>query len=145
MGPLRTVGRGLFRRCGRCGGGRLFDGWFRLKQRCPTCGYTFRREEGFATGVFLINFAVTEALMWVALMGYIVWRSSSDSDSALWPILAACLAFAVLAPILYYPFATTTWAALDLVMRPLEPDEEADAVTYAATLPTPGEEHPPAR
>ena len=132
VGPLRTVWRGLRRRCGRCGGRRLFDGWFRLKERCPTCGYRFRREEGFWTGVFLVNFAVTEGLMFVALMVFILLRAGQDSGGPLWPILAACGSFAVLAPILYYPFATTTWAAIDLVLRPLEPDEEASAATYVA-------------
>jgi uncharacterized protein (DUF983 family) len=138
VGPLRTVGRGLRRRCGRCGGRRLFRGWFRLRERCPTCGYTFRREEGFSTGVFLINFAVTEGLMWLSLMAYILWRAGTDPDAALWPVLTACLGFAVLAPIAFYPFATSTWAALDLVLRPLEPDEEADAVTWVASQFRPG-------
>lgn len=133
VGPLRTVARGLLRRCGRCGGGRLFDGWFRLKQRCPTCGYAFRRETGFLTGVFLVNFAVTEGLMFVALMAFILARAGAQSDGPLWPILAACVGFAVVAPVVFYPFATTTWAALDLVLRPLEPQEEADAIVWSET------------
>jgi uncharacterized protein (DUF983 family) len=133
VGPLATVWRGMRLRCGRCGGRRLFDGPFRLKERCPTCGYTFRREEGFWTGVFLVNFAVTEGLMFLALMAYVLVRAASDSGGPLWPVLTACLTFAVLAPIVYYPFATTTWAALDLVLRPLEPDEEADAATWVAS------------
>lgn len=132
VGALRTVWRGMRRRCGRCGGRRLFDGWFRLKDRCPTCGYTFRREEGFWTGVFLVNFAVTEGLMFVVLLGYVLVRAASDTGGPLWPVLAGCLGFAVLAPILFYPFATTTWAAIDLVLRPLEPEEEADAATWSS-------------
>jgi uncharacterized protein (DUF983 family) len=75
VGPLRTVGRGLRRRCGRCGGRGLFRGWFRLRERCPSCGYRFAREEGFWTGVFLVNFAVTEGLMFIVLMAYIVMRA----------------------------------------------------------------------
>lgn len=132
VGAVRTVLRGMRRRCGRCGGGRLFDGWFRLKERCPTCGYTFRREEGFVAGVYLLNFGVTEGLLWVSLMAYVLWRSATGSDGPLWPVLAVCLALAVAAPVVFYPFAASTWAALDLVLRPLEPDEEADAATWAA-------------
>lgn len=133
VGPARTVLRGALKRCGRCGGGGLFDGWFRLKERCPTCGYRFSREEGFWTGVFLVNFAVTEGLMFVALMAYVFVRAASDTGGPLWPVLVACLSFAVLAPIVYYPFAAATWAALDLVLRPLEPSEEADAATWVAS------------
>lgn len=135
VGPLRTVGRGALRRCGRCGAGRLFDGWFRLRERCPSCGYRLRREEGFVTGVFLVNFAVTEGLMFAALMVFILLRAGSEGGGPLWPVLAACLGFAVVAPIAFYPFATTIWAALDLVLRPLEPGEEADAATWSAARP----------
>lgn len=131
VGPVRTVLRGLSRRCGRCGNGRLFRDWFRLKERCPTCGYVFRRETGFLTGVFLVNFAVTEGLMFLALMVFILARAGTDSDGPLWPVLAVCVGFALVAPVVFYPFATTTWAALDLVLRPLEPEEEADAILWA--------------
>lgn len=132
VGPVRTVLRGMAKRCGRCGGGRLFDGWFRLQERCPSCGYRFSREEGFWTGVFLVNFAVTEGLMFLALMAYILWRAGAEAGGPLWPVLTTCLGFAVLAPVVYYPFAAATWAAIDLVLRPLEPAEEADAATWLA-------------
>lgn len=138
VGAVRTVMRGMARRCGRCGGRRLFDGWFRLKERCPTCGYTFRREEGFIAGVYLLNFGVTEGLLWVSVMAYVLWRAGTGSRGALWPVLLVCLGLAVVAPVVCYPFAASTWAALDLVLRPLEPDEEADAATWAASHLHPG-------
>lgn len=138
VGPLRTVWRGMRRRCGRCGGGQLFDGWFRLKEQCPTCGYTFRREEGFYTGVYFINICACEGFILVPLLIYVVWRGATDSNGPLWPVLTACVGFAVVAPIVAYPFAATTWAALDLVLRPLEPDEEADAATWVASQAHPG-------
>ena len=132
VGATRTLLRGAARRCGRCGGGRLFDGWFTLKERCPRCGYRFKREEGFWTGVLLVNFGVTEGLMFLALMAYVFLRSASETGGPLWPVLTTCVGFAVVAPVAYYPFATTTWAALDLVLRPLEPAEEAEAAAWAA-------------
>ena len=132
VGPLATVWRGTRGRCGRCGCRGLFRGYFRLRDRCPCCGYRFRREEGFLAGVYLVNFTVTIGLMWVLLMTFIIWRVGSDANSALWPILLLCLAVAIVVPVVAYPFAAATWAALDLVMRPLEPDEEADAATWTA-------------
>ena len=145
VGPVATVGRGARRRCGRCGVKGVLDGWFRLKERCPNCGYRFKREEGFFTGVFLVNFGMTIALMWLVIMGYVLWRAGTDSDASLvpvlvvticiallTPILVASVAIAVVVPALFYPYAATTWAALDLVLRPLEPDEEAEAATHAA-------------
>jgi uncharacterized protein (DUF983 family) len=136
-GPVGTLWRGARRRCPRCGVRGIFDGWFRLKERCPRCGYRFRREEGFYTGVYLLNFGAALSLMWAALMLYILWRASSDTDSSLWPVLLVCVGFALFAPVVLYPFASATWAALDLVLRPLEPEEEADAATWAASADDP--------
>jgi uncharacterized protein (DUF983 family) len=138
VGPVATVWRGARRRCGRCGGRRIFASYFHLRERCPTCGVRFSREEGFLTGVWLVNFAVTEGLMFLLLMGFILVRAGSSSGGPLWPVLSGAFTFAVLAPVVFYPLAASTWAALDLVLRPLDPDEEADAATWLAAPDTTG-------
>ena len=40
------VGRALRRRCPCCGGGGLFEGWFTMVPRCPTCGLASDRVVG---------------------------------------------------------------------------------------------------
>jgi uncharacterized protein (DUF983 family) len=127
-----VVARGLALRCGRCGARGVLHGWFRLRERCPRCGYRFKREEGFFTGVFLLNFGMTLAVLWVVIMAYVVWRAATDADSSLVPILVVSVAIAVVLPVVFYPVATTAWAALDLALRPLDPAEEADAATWVA-------------
>jgi uncharacterized protein (DUF983 family) len=126
-----VVLRGLRRRCGRCGARGIFRGYFRLREHCPRCGYRFAREEGFFTGVYLVNFAVTEGLLFVALMAFVVVRGVAGINVPLLPLIGVGVAAAVLAPILFYPFAASTWAAIDLALRPLEPVEEADALLRA--------------
>ena len=44
--PLLALGRGLSRRCPRCGAGRLFHGWHKLNERCAECGLVFERHAG---------------------------------------------------------------------------------------------------
>ena len=125
------VVRGLRRRCGRCGERRIFRSYFRLRERCPQCGYRFVREEGAFTGVMLINMVITFGLMWAALVGYVFWRGiTGDDDLALWPFAAAAAVLAVVGPAIFYPWAASTWAAIDLAMRPLDPVEEAEALTF---------------
>ena len=133
VGSLATVWRGLRRRCGRCGGHPIGEGFFGLQEHCPYCGYRFRREEGFFTGVYLVNFSVTIAILWVLVMAYTLWRAINDDSSGLAPVLVAGIAIGVLVPVVFYSTAATTWAALDLVLRPLEPDEEAEAALWAPT------------
>ena len=58
------LGRALLKRCPLCGAGKLFTGWFRMKERCPGCGYLFEREEGFFLGAYVINLGIAQA-MWI--------------------------------------------------------------------------------
>jgi hypothetical protein len=82
--------------------------------------------------VFLVNLGFTLAVLWVVVMGYTLWRAATDAGSGLAAILVAAVAVGVLLPIVAYRPSLTTWAALDLVLRPLEPEEEAEAAVWAA-------------
>ena len=43
---LTAVGRGLRKRCPRCGEGRLFSGWAHHLERCSVCGLVYERNPG---------------------------------------------------------------------------------------------------
>jgi len=127
-----TLWRGMRRRCGRCGARGIFATYWRLRERCPRCGYRFVREEGAFTGVILMNMVATFTLMIGSLLTWVFWRGITGEAVALWPFAAVCVFFAVLGPAVFYGWAASTWAALDLVMTPLSPVEEAEAATFAA-------------
>jgi hypothetical protein len=82
----------------------------------------FEREPGFFVGAYLINFAITEGLLFLAVMGYVL-VAANDGNRGLTVPLVVGLSVAVLAPVLFYPYARTIWSAIDLAMRPLELDE----------------------
>jgi uncharacterized protein (DUF983 family) len=118
------LGRGLRKRCAVCGGGGLFDGWFRMKERCPSCAIRFSREEGFFTGAVFVNFALTEVVMFTWI-GAILVATQPDLDVGL--LIAGCVAVAVVMPIVVYPWSKSLWFAIHVAMEPIDPDEEADA------------------
>jgi uncharacterized protein (DUF983 family) len=124
------VWRGARKRCGRCGAKAAFDGRFRLAEHCSRCGYRFARESGFFTGVYVINYALVARALVAEVFAYLAVSVVRDESAALGPWLAGAIALAVLLPIAMYPRAATTWAALDLAMRPLEPVEEAEATLH---------------
>lgn len=70
-GPV--LRRGLSLRCPRCGGTRLFRGWFAMAPGCPLCGLRFERAQGYfvlwgAFGViFPIWFFRYSRGLWLAL------------------------------------------------------------------------------
>jgi uncharacterized protein (DUF983 family) len=109
----------------------VFASWLKLRDRCPTCGYRFEREEGFFTGVYLVNYAFVAVAIVVELFVYLIYASANDGDVAYGLPFLIGAATAVVLPIVTYPFAKTIWAAIDLALRPLDPVEEADAALHA--------------
>lgn len=85
------------------------------------------REEGAFTGVMLMNFAATLTLMILPLFAYLFVRGTTGEEVEYLPYALSCAVLAVVVPFVFYPFAASWWAAIDLVMRPLDPGEEADA------------------
>jgi uncharacterized protein (DUF983 family) len=128
--PSLIIGRGLIRRCGRCGSRGIFADHFHLRERCPRCGYRFVREAGAFTGVLMLNMALTFGLMFLVFMGYVLWRGVTGDDVSIWPFAGVALVIAVALPILGYSFAWSTWVAIDLATRPLDPDEELEALEH---------------
>ncbi|HET9443247.1 MAG TPA: DUF983 domain-containing protein [Acidimicrobiales bacterium] len=128
--PTRMLVRGLLRRCPRCGGGRLFPGWLRMAPRCPRCGVAFERDEGFFLGAFVINFGVVLGVL-AAYIGVAVGLTLPDPPVV--PLVAGGLGIAVVVPILFYPFSRTVWSAVDLIMKPLAPEEASAADAAVAT------------
>src|SRR5581483_4857228 len=120
---------GLVRHCPRCGGGHLFDGWFRLKERCPTCGMRFEREEGFWLGGYVINIAAGEAALLV-LLAILIAQLAGGGSVPVWPYVIAGAVIAIGGPMVTFPYSRTVWSAIYLVMKPLSTDEVTDAQDY---------------
>lgn len=116
--PARMILRGLAKRCPFCGHRKIFDSWFRLKDRCPECGHRFNQEQGFYTGAYAVNFVITEGLLLLLLIPYIL-LSASDPDFELnvVPFAIAALVAAIAGPILFYPFSRSVWIAIDMTLR----------------------------
>lgn len=126
--------RGLTKKCPRCGGGHVYDSWFRMKERCPTCGLLFEREPGFFVGAYLINFAIAEGLLFVLIMGFVFWKDQHPEAGVTGPVVMAVF-LGVVAPLLFYPFSRTIWSALDIGMTPLELHEIVDAADALDEMP----------
>ena len=126
--PLRMIGRGVLKRCAVCGSGGLFTGWFRMKERCPRCGYLFEREECFFLGAYVINLAITQGLLLLLAIVPLIVLLNSRPDQSLTPILVGGLSAALVGPLVFYPFSKTIWTAIDLILRPVDAPEPPDRV-----------------
>ena len=110
----RALARGVTRRCPRCGQRKLFRRWLSLTPVCPCCGLVFEREEGAFLGSLAINYGVTAI---VAIAYLIVMLALTLPDPPVFALTAGAVGIAIVVPLLIYPFAKTTWAAIDLLLR----------------------------
>lgn len=120
------LARGLLKRCPLCGTGNLFTGWFRMKERCPGCGYRFEREEGFFLGAYVINLAIAQALVILLAIVPLIVRLAGDPDASIVPFVVGGVVGAVVAPMVFYPWSKTVWTAFDLMLRPQSTREPTD-------------------
>jgi hypothetical protein len=95
----------------------VFTGWFRMADRCPGCGYTFAREDGFFLGAFVINFGVTTAGLAVIMGVLIAVLAGGGNHRAVVTVAVVAALEAVVVPIVFYPFAKSLWTAIDLSMH----------------------------
>ena len=116
----RVLVRGITRRCPVCGQGRLFRGWFRMVERCPRCDLRFERIEGHWLGSLGINVMVSFVALFVTLgVGFVV----TYPEPPVAPLIVIGLGVALMLPVVFFPFSRTLWTAIDILMRPLTPDE----------------------
>jgi uncharacterized protein (DUF983 family) len=67
---LVLFARALLLRCPVCGSGGLFESWFKLKERCPNCGFVFGRgESGYQLGSMALDLVIPILLWFVAFFG----------------------------------------------------------------------------
>jgi uncharacterized protein (DUF983 family) len=114
--PWRLLGRALLLRCPNCGHGGLFTGFFQVKERCPHCGIFLERGEAdYFLGAYTMNLIAVEILLalgFVAVM-FITWP-----DPPWTGLEYGGFVLATLGAVFCYPFAKTTWLAIDLIFRP---------------------------
>ena len=120
------LGRGLLKRCPICGTGKLFTRWFRMRERCPGCGYRFEREEGFFLGAYVINLAFAQGMVILLAVVPLILRLANDPNASIVPFILGGIVGAVVAPMVFYPWSKTVWTAFDLMLRPLAVREPTD-------------------
>ncbi|MEN9510032.1 MAG: hypothetical protein RLZZ621_2595 [Gemmatimonadota bacterium] len=120
---VQLMTRALRLRCPHCGGRAIFASFFQLKRHCPSCGLRLERGEGdYFVGAYLFNLIAVELILFFCVLGFVFltwpnppWQAITYVTGGL--MLAGCM--------LCYPFAKTTWLAVDLAIRPLSAEELA--------------------
>lgn len=117
----RLLWRAVRLRCPHCGGKKIFASLFELKDRCPTCGMQLERgEQDYFVGAYLFNLIAVELILFFSVCGFVfvTWPNPP------WDVITYTTAVLMLSGCVFcYPFAKTTWLAVDLAIRPLADEE----------------------
>lgn len=106
-----------------CGHPGIFDGWFALRDRCPTCNYPTTRVDDQWIGALGINIMVTFTLLVLVIAaGFTL----TYPDPPVLTLTIVTVVAAVAIPIAFSPVSRSLWSGIDLAMRPPEPDDDID-------------------
>ena len=123
--PRATVSQLMTRamrlRCPHCGGPRIFASFFQLKANCPSCGLRLERgESDYFVGAYLFNLIAVELILFVCVCAFVFFTWPDPP----WDAITYVTGFLMLTGCVgCYPFAKTTWLAVDLAIRPLTREE----------------------
>jgi uncharacterized protein (DUF983 family) len=118
------LGRGLTRRCPRCGSGHLFKHYFTMVDDCPRCGLHFEREPGYFAGALAINIMAVGALFAIV---FVALLAVTIPDVPVVELLIVLIPIAGFGPIIFYPFSKTIWVAIDRAfLQRLDRNERID-------------------
>ena len=77
--------------CPRCLRGRVFGGFLRMNETCPSCGLRFEREPGYFLGAMYYSYALSTAAGLPAFL--LLWRAGWEPfPTGL--VVTACIAAA---------------------------------------------------
>src|SRR5687767_10904248 len=85
---LRSILAGALRRCPSCRNGRMYQGFYGMRETCPQCAYRFEPSPGEFTGGLML---AQGGLGLLAVIGFVVLYSRGAS----WNIIYAWIVFSL--------------------------------------------------
>jgi ABC-2 type transport system ATP-binding protein len=95
----------------------MFQGLFKMRPECPTCGLKFEREPGYFLGAIYINYAATVGCMLAGFFALDYFLNLSLTYQ-----IIVWSSFGVVFPMLFYRYSKSLWLCFDYLFSPVEED-----------------------
>jgi hypothetical protein len=106
--------RSLLLQCPACGKSSIVKKPFQIRHHCPNCRSLFKREEGFFVGAILGNVMMTEFVILVTCMIWLLLIGSSYET-----VLAGLFIVALIFPVAFYHHSWSFWLGFDYLIEGL--------------------------
>jgi len=123
----RSIGRVFLLRCPHCGGGPVLKPLGSVRENCRACGLRFERtDHSYFSGAMFFGILISEGLVVLTLVVtmFVTWPNV-PWDAIQWGAAAGLI---LVAPALI-PFSRVVWLAIDVLLRPVVPEELKPAPT----------------
>lgn len=100
--------RALKLRCPNCGEDNLFCSFFRMNEKCASCGLKYEREPGYFLGATYVNYGWTAGTMTAA---YLLFHIALDYPNS--HVLPPLVAYVICFPVFFHRYARALWLAFD--------------------------------
>ncbi|HWP45395.1 MAG TPA: DUF983 domain-containing protein [Blastocatellia bacterium] len=117
----RVLLRGVRLRCPDCGQASIYHSFFRMKHHCSACGLIFEREQGYFVGAIYINVVVTESLLMLTFLVYLMFFSAGDQK-----VYTMLYVLAVAVPLIFFHHSRSLWLSIDHIIDPIRSRIELD-------------------
>ena len=122
-GALRALSGLLRLRCPHCRRGKVSRGWYGIHERCAVCNFRYERsDENYFQGAMFVNFMIGGFTFGASLLAVLVlsWPNV-PWDALTYGAPIVMLLFMVL----LYPVSRIVWLTVDVMFRPVLPEELA--------------------
>jgi hypothetical protein len=106
--------RSLLLQCPACGKSSIVNKPFQIKHHCAYCRSLFKREEGFFVGAILGNVMMTEFVILVTCMIWLLLIGSNYET-----VLAGLFVVALVFPVAFYHHSWSFWLGFDYLIEGL--------------------------
>ncbi|MGC6423454.1 MAG: DUF983 domain-containing protein [Lentimonas sp.] len=105
VGPRQLIYRGFTQTCPNCGGSKLFKSTLKLHHRCPNCGMTLERGDGYYLGPLCLNYGFVAVGFVLPVLGVGLLIEAFSFNVS----LAIALVGAFILPLLLYRISWSIW------------------------------------
>lgn len=119
-GFFQAVSRGVRFRCPKCGDGRVFLSFFKMRDECPVCGLSFYPESGYYAGAMYLDYMLSAGIFLAIFVPTLfipdLTHFSYMTKNLLWIAFGTVLCLAMARP------SYSLWLAVDYWIAPWSPE-----------------------
>jgi uncharacterized protein (DUF983 family) len=138
MSFWQALVRGIRFRCPKCGEGRVFSSFFRMRDECPVCGLSFYPESGYYVGAMYPDYILSAGIFLAVYVPLLFMRDITHfsylTKNLLWIAFATVICLGLARPSYSLWLAVDYWITPWKAAQPEKKDEGLEVPLFRLTI-----------